>query len=192
MSVVARPLVGVGVLIFKGTSVLIGKRWVHVDMRLAVYFGTESYLRAIITYQVVPSFMIMKAMGRVDHVLQPSHIASRVFRLLHMQGDRPWIHYQAQECRKCWQLCTATENQNYCDSRTSDLRAELHSCLNTAVRFSCCRKGSHGDGEWALPGGHLEMGESFEQCAVREVEEETGIMVRHSSRCMTPISRSSS
>jgi ADP-ribose pyrophosphatase YjhB (NUDIX family) len=32
-------------------------------------------------------------------------------------------------------------------------------------------------GEYALPGGHLEYGESFEACAVRELEEETGISV---------------
>ncbi|GFR41035.1 hypothetical protein Agub_g1468, partial [Astrephomene gubernaculifera] len=41
-----------------------------------------------------------------------------------------------------------------------------------------CRKGSHGTGTYALPGGHLELGESFEQCAIREVEEETGIQIR--------------
>jgi len=37
------------------------------------------------------------------------------------------------------------------------------------------RLGSHGAGTWALPGGHLEVGESFEGCAMRELAEETGI-----------------
>jgi len=37
------------------------------------------------------------------------------------------------------------------------------------------RKGSTGSGTWALPGGWLEPGESFDACAKRELEEETGI-----------------
>jgi len=41
------------------------------------------------------------------------------------------------------------------------------------------RKGSHGNGEWAFPGGHLELGESIEDCARREVMEETGMMVKN-------------
>lgn len=39
------------------------------------------------------------------------------------------------------------------------------------------RHGSHGTGTWALPGGHLEFGESIEKCAAREVLEETGVEV---------------
>jgi 8-oxo-dGTP diphosphatase len=39
------------------------------------------------------------------------------------------------------------------------------------------RLSSHGSGTYALPGGHLEYGESFEECAARECEEETGLAV---------------
>ncbi|MBL8913644.1 MAG: NUDIX domain-containing protein [Archangium sp.] len=39
------------------------------------------------------------------------------------------------------------------------------------------RRGSHGAGEYASPGGHLEHLESFADCAAREVREETGLEV---------------
>ena len=39
------------------------------------------------------------------------------------------------------------------------------------------RKGSHGAGEYAWPGGHIDYMESFEDCAKREVMEETGMEV---------------
>ncbi len=41
------------------------------------------------------------------------------------------------------------------------------------------RKGAHGSGAWAFPGGHLEFNESIEGCARREVFEETGLSIKN-------------
>lgn len=41
------------------------------------------------------------------------------------------------------------------------------------------RKGSHGEGFWSFPGGHLEFGESLFDCATREVEEEVGVKIKN-------------
>ncbi|GAB5527937.1 MAG: NUDIX hydrolase [Roseivirga sp.] len=38
------------------------------------------------------------------------------------------------------------------------------------------RKGSHSP-FYSIPGGHLEMGETFEQAAIKEVQEETGLTI---------------
>lgn len=39
------------------------------------------------------------------------------------------------------------------------------------------RQNSHGDGTWSTPGGHLEYGESPDECAIREAEEEVGVQI---------------
>src|SRR5262249_35825540 len=39
------------------------------------------------------------------------------------------------------------------------------------------RRNAHGAGDWSPPGGHLEFGETPEDCAIREVLEETGLTI---------------
>lgn len=49
------------------------------------------------------------------------------------------------------------------------------------------RIGKLGTGTWGFPGGHLEFGESLEDCAVRETLEETGLTVKN-ARVITAVS----
>ena len=48
------------------------------------------------------------------------------------------------------------------------------------------RMGSHGAGEYSLPGGHLEHMETLEDCAANEVFEETGLQISN-PRVLTAI-----
>ena len=41
------------------------------------------------------------------------------------------------------------------------------------------RQGAHGEGTWSVPGGNLEFGESFEDTARREVNEETNLHIKN-------------
>lgn len=49
--------------------------------------------------------------------------------------------------------------------------------LNPTKVFAGIRQNSHGSNTLALPGGHLELGETWEQCAIRETLEETGLQL---------------
>lgn len=57
--------------------------------------------------------------------------------------------------------------------------SHLTAAVVHAQVFAGLRRNSHGDGTLALPGGHLEMYETWEECARREVLEETGLAIRN-------------
>jgi len=52
----------------------------------------------------------------------------------------------------------------------------FHHYINPQI-FAGLRRNSHGSGTLALPGGHLEMYESWVECAIRETLEETGLHI---------------
>lgn len=41
------------------------------------------------------------------------------------------------------------------------------------------RKNAHGEGDWAFPGGHLELNEAWEDCVRREIKEEVDIEIKN-------------
>ena len=52
--------------------------------------------------------------------------------------------------------------------------------MNRHGEILVCRRGPGArfeQGKWNLPGGHLEMDESLEECAARECREETGVVI---------------
>ncbi len=42
----------------------------------------------------------------------------------------------------------------------------------------CKRKSKHGEGTYSIPGGSVDLGEKIEECAFREIYEETGITIK--------------
>src|SRR6516225_11635838 len=51
--------------------------------------------------------------------------------------------------------------------------------LNDGKILLGTRKNAHGSGTWSPPGGHLEFGETPQECAHREVFEETGLVIKN-------------
>jgi len=65
--------------------------------------------------------------------------------------------------------------------KTQRLRISAYALINDQERILLCRISKElpeWEGVWTLPGGGLEFGESPDASVVREVEEETGLIIR--------------
>ncbi|CAM9183214.1 unnamed protein product, partial [Ectocarpus fasciculatus] len=67
------------------------------------------------------------------------------------------------------------------------VRVGVASLITSATQPGCVligqRKSSHGFNKYAFPGGHLEIGESWAECALRETKEETNLDVAE-AKCL--------
>lgn len=89
--------------------------------------------------------------------------------------------YNLLVCAYCWQLCFIFHSVPKHKTR----RRPARSIPTTRVSVVVLDQGKillvkHRKGArqyWVLPGGRLEYGETFTECAVREVKEETGLDV---------------
>ena len=62
--------------------------------------------------------------------------------------------------------------------KTGELRIGCSATIFDETRQKVLLTRRTDNGLWCLPGGHMDPGESVEECCVREVLEETGLQVR--------------
>ena len=62
--------------------------------------------------------------------------------------------------------------------KTGELRIGCSATIFDEARQKALLTRRTDNGLWCLPGGHMDPGESVEECCVREVLEETGLQVR--------------
>lgn len=70
-----------------------------------------------------------------------------------------------------------TEWQACCAVNALSLSCHKGVMIDAIRPLAMYRKGSHGSGQWALPGGKLDFNETLEICAARELQEETGVQI---------------
>jgi len=95
------------------------------------------------------------------------------------------LHWQRQSrcCSRCGDLLGAIDGNRgrRCQGCGFEHYPAIHPCAIVLVRraeeFLLVRKNEWAPGRYGLVAGFLDMGESLEECAAREVLEETGILV---------------
>ncbi len=89
----------------------------------------------------------------------------------------------------CFNKSFADENKNECTENVKmhtrehiKIGCEIFIVQDGALLLGK-RKNCYGAGDWGLPGGHLEYGETLREGAIRELKEELGINARDLELC---------
>jgi len=87
-------------------------------------------------------------------------------------GSRIAVHGQMLEGQRRY-ACEACGTTHYANPRVI---VSCIVCWNNGILI-CRRSQEPARGKWTVPAGFLECGETLEECAVRELAEETGVIV---------------
>lgn len=98
---------------------------------------------------------------------------------------RKWLWNWAQDNPEYDRLKAEFKfKKGYLADRKGTARYDINDCAADALVTTASghillikRKGEIGYGQWALPGGHLNIDETFMECAIRELKEEANIRV---------------
>ena len=90
---------------------------------------------------------------------------------------------KAEKAMKTLDILGANRFDNYTKTRDGSRAIIIHDGKILLTHES-------NSGWWLLPGGEIEQGESPADCVIREVEEETGLIVRLTEQYLTELAQS--
>lgn len=149
-------------------------------LSIGTWLGHPLRITAISRSVAIPDFLAAEAFNASGDRLDDATLTlgGMAMQILHWQK-------KSRFCSACGRELTANTGNwgRHCPTCGYDHFPSIHPCAIVLVRrgeqFLLARKKEWLPGRYGLVAGFLDMGESLEECASREVLEETGIVVKN-------------